>query len=166
MASDANQRIGFVFAMIAVIVLLVITVTALAVYRPEALEGQRAPQTLANYKPDTARHFPFAQMEGTIDDKYSSQPNISGAWDGYSPDASGGIEEKLSILKIEQTGSFIRAFLDRRTSTGTAASTIGSILSGSARPFFEDTAGRGFIIDSIVLHLSITYEEAPSSRQL
>jgi hypothetical protein len=137
---------------------LVVTVTALAVYRPEALGGQRAPESLASdrrpYQNPTSGLRPlFTHTQDETEN--SSLPNISGTWDGYSPSDS-GLGEKTSTLKIEQkTGSLIRAFVERRTPAGTRRFDYeGRFSAGQLVLFFEDIAGRGFIIGSMVLHLS------------
>jgi hypothetical protein len=81
-------------------------------------------------------------------------PDISGTWNGYSPDGPNP-NDVTSILEIEQHGSAIRAFVERKVSTGVRRFEYeGRFSSGQVVLFFEDQRGRGFIIGTMVLHLS------------
>lgn len=96
----------------------------------------------------------FMQIAVQDETDNSSLPNISGIWDGFTLTDSHS-HEKTSTLEIEQRGSFVRAVVERRVPGGVRRFDYeGRFSAGQLVLFFEDTAGRGFIIGSLVLHLS------------
>ena len=81
-------------------------------------------------------------------------PNLSGKWAGYSPESPTPTKQ-LSTLEIEQHGTFIRATVQREVSGGTRSFEYeGRFTSGQLVLFFEDREGRGYIVGTVVLHLS------------
>jgi hypothetical protein len=81
-------------------------------------------------------------------------PNISGKWAGYAPDAHNKLIQK-SILTLEQYGQCMRGSVERQTRTGVRKFEYeGRFSSGQLVLFFEENDARGFIIGTLVLHLS------------
>lgn len=81
-------------------------------------------------------------------------PDLSGEWAGYSPDGPAP-DTRNSTLSIEQRGSFVRATVIREVREGTRAFEYeGRFTAGQLVLFFEDKQGRGYIVGTVVLHLS------------
>ena len=81
-------------------------------------------------------------------------PNLTGKWVGYSPDGPNPAHPN-STLSIEQHGSFIRATVVRTVRTGQRLFDYeGRFTSGQLVLFFEENIGRGYIVGTVVLHLS------------
>jgi hypothetical protein len=81
-------------------------------------------------------------------------PDLSGEWNGYSPDCPTP-DISNSTLTIEQRGSFIRATVVRQVRDGQRTFDYeGRYTSGQLVLFFEDKMGRGYIVGTVVLHLS------------
>ena len=77
-------------------------------------------------------------------------PNLSGTWAGYRPEQS---NEQISVLEIRQYGSFVQATV-RRQDEPREFAYEGRLTSGQLVLFFEDTQGVGYIVGTMVLHLS------------
>lgn len=82
-------------------------------------------------------------------------PSVKGTWAGYDPegpDPSG----QISTLQIEQHGSFVRATIERKTTDGGTRTFEyeGRFTAGQLVLFYEDSVGRGYIVGTMVLHLS------------
>ena len=81
-------------------------------------------------------------------------PDLSGEWIGYSPD-SPKPDTPNSTLSIEQRGALIRATVVRVVREGARVFDFeGRFTSGQLVLFFEDKMGRGYIVGTVVLHLS------------
>jgi hypothetical protein len=81
-------------------------------------------------------------------------PDLSGDWAGFSPDGPAP-NTRNSTLCIEQRGTFIRATLIREVREGTRTFDYeGRFTAGQLVLFFEDKQGRGYIVGTVVLHLS------------
>lgn len=84
----------------------------------------------------------------------SACPDICGRWLGYSPEGPKPDESNAELV-IEQTGSFIRASIVARVREGVRTFEYeGRLMSGQLVLFFEEPAGRNFIVGTVVLHLS------------
>lgn len=84
----------------------------------------------------------------------SALPDISGEWAGYSPDGPTPSVQN-STLEIEQHGSFVRATVIRKVKDGARIFEYeGKFTAGQLVLFFEDKQGRGYIVGTVVLHLS------------
>jgi hypothetical protein len=83
--------------------------------------------------------------------------DISGTWLGYTPNLS----DHNSILEIEQSGLPIHAVIVRQVQNGARRrfEYEGRLSSGQLFLFFEEDRGRGFIVGTLVLHLSIPSRE-------
>lgn len=85
---------------------------------------------------------------------HSGLPDLSGEWVGYSPD-SPKPDAPNSTLSIEQRGAFIRATVVRAVRNGERVFDYeGRFTSGQLVFFFEDKMGRGYIVGTVLLHLS------------
>lgn len=83
-----------------------------------------------------------------------SVPNLTGKWVGYSPDGPTP-DVANSTLSIEQRGSFVRATVVRTARVGERRFDYeGRFSSGQLVLFFEEDIGRGYIVGTVVLHLS------------
>jgi hypothetical protein len=89
--------------------------------------------------------------EGVRDD---SAPSIAGNWAGYSLDGpSPSVSD--ATLEIEQHGSFVYAHLVHKGSTGDRTFEYeGRLTSGQLVLFFEEPSARGYVVGTMVLHLS------------
>ncbi|MCP5451666.1 MAG: hypothetical protein H6972_14195 [Gammaproteobacteria bacterium] len=84
-----------------------------------------------------------------------SVPNINATkWDGYSPESP--VPDTVnSRLVIQQRGTRIKATAKRRTRNGERSFTYkGVFIGGQLVLEFEEPEGRGYILGSMVLHLS------------
>ena len=81
-------------------------------------------------------------------------PDLSGEWAGFSPDGPAPTEQN-SALNIEQHGSFVHATVVRNVREGQRVFDYeGRFTAGQLVLFFEDKQGRGYIVGTVVLHLS------------
>lgn len=82
-------------------------------------------------------------------------PALDGQWAGFDPEGPDP-NQQLSTLSIEQHGVFVRAVVSRKSSTGGMRTFEyeGKFTSGQLVLFYEDTSGRGYIVGTVVLHLS------------
>lgn len=81
-------------------------------------------------------------------------PDLSGDWSGFSPDGPTP-ETPNSTLSIEQRGSFVRATVVREARDGPRVFDYeGRFTAGQLVLFFEDKKGRGYIVGTVVVHLS------------
>jgi hypothetical protein len=81
-------------------------------------------------------------------------PDLSGSWAGFSLD-SASPDEHVSTMEVEQHGIFVRASIVRKVNEGVRTFDYeGRFSSGQLILFFEDKKGRGYIIGTVVLHLS------------
>lgn len=82
-------------------------------------------------------------------------PNVRGMWAGFDPEGPDPAT-RLSTLEIEQHGSFVRASIIRNTTEGGTRTFEyeGRFTSGQLVLFYEDSRGRGYIVGTMVLHLS------------
>ncbi|MFT3803923.1 MAG: nucleotide-binding protein [Burkholderiaceae bacterium] len=85
----------------------------------------------------------------------SGGPTLAGTWAGFDPDAQDP-SQQVSTLVIEQHGIFVRASINRLSSKGGTRlfEYEGKFTSGQLVLFYEDTRGRGYIVGTMVLHLS------------
>lgn len=82
-------------------------------------------------------------------------PSVKGTWAGYDPEGPDPAVQ-VSTLLIEQHGSFIRATIERKTTEGGERTFEyeGRFSAGQLVLFYEDSQGRGYIVGTMVLHLS------------
>lgn len=82
-------------------------------------------------------------------------PQLTGQWAGFDPEGPDP-NQQLSTLTIEQHGVFVRAVVSRKSSHGGMRTFEyeGKFTSGQLVLFYEDTSGRGYIVGTVVLHLS------------
>lgn len=82
-------------------------------------------------------------------------PDLRGSWAGFDPEGPDPALQ-LSTLKIEQRGSFVRATIIRNATEGGTRTFEyeGRFTSGQLVLFYEDSRGRGYIVGTVVLHLS------------
>lgn len=95
-------------------------------------------------------------LKFTPDELHSNQglPDLSGEWAGFSPDGPTPSVQN-SVLTIEQHGSFVRATVVREVREGQRVFEYeGRFTAGQLVLFFEDKQGRGYIVGTVVLHLS------------
>jgi len=84
----------------------------------------------------------------------SGLPDLSGKWAGFFPEGPNPNQQN-SELSIEQRGSFVRATIVRKARAGDRIFEYeGRFTSGQLVLFFEDMKGRGYIVGTVVLHLS------------
>lgn len=94
--------------------------------------------------------FSLSEMEAS-----PGIPNIKGSWAGFDPEGPCP-SLQLSTLEIEQHGNFIRATIVRNATEGGTRNFEyeGRFTAGQLVLFYEDSRGRGYVVGTMVLHLS------------
>jgi len=83
-----------------------------------------------------------------------SLPDLSGLWDGRSSEGPMSQGERVT-LEVRQRGAFVQATVTRETGSAIRIFEYeGRFTSGQLVLFFEEKAGRGFIVGTMVLYLS------------